>query len=167
LPLSTAPSRPDPKHDTHPPRPDPPALPHRHRPQVHRSGPRRDALPRWRGRAGGLATGGGGGSHHPPKAKSVIWIFLCGGVSHLECWDPKPALIKYAGKSIADTPFADAVKSEKKEVVEGNPNHGNRKTLMALNCGTARYGKSGLLAADWWRHTAEMADGLTLQRGFR
>ncbi len=46
------------------------------------------------------------GPHHPAKAKNVIWIFLCGGVSHLESWGPKPALNKYNGKSIADTPFA-------------------------------------------------------------
>jgi len=35
-----------------------------------------------------------------PKAKSVIWIFLCGGVSHLESFDIKPELDKYSGKSI-------------------------------------------------------------------
>jgi hypothetical protein len=104
------------------------------------------------------------GPHHPAKAKSVIWIFLCGGVSHLESWDPKPALDKYAGKSISDTPFADAVKTESKEVVEGNPKHGNRKTLMGLNCGYKKYGKSGLLAADWWKHTAEHADDLAVVR---
>ena len=37
--------------------------------------------------------------HLAPKAKSVIWIFLSGGHSHLETFDPKPALNKYAGKS--------------------------------------------------------------------
>ena len=37
-----------------------------------------------------------------PKAKSVIWIFLCGGVSHVESFDPKPELNRYAGKSIDD-----------------------------------------------------------------
>ncbi len=104
------------------------------------------------------------GPHHPAKAKNVIWIFLCGGVSHLESWGPKPALNKYNGKSIADTPFAGAVKAERKDVAEGNPRHGNRKTLMGLNGGTARYGKSRLLAADWWKHTAEMADDLAVVR---
>src|SRR6266702_921804 len=44
-----------------------------------------------------------------PRAKSVIWIFLCGGVSHLESFDIKPALNKYAGKSIGDTPYASAL----------------------------------------------------------
>ena len=43
--------------------------------------------------------------HFAPKAKSVIWLFMIGGVSHLESFDPKPALNKYAGKSIGETPF--------------------------------------------------------------
>jgi hypothetical protein len=41
--------------------------------------------------------------HHEPKAKSVIWIFLSGGYSHLETFDPKPALNKHAGKTFDDT----------------------------------------------------------------
>src|SRR2546428_346429 len=44
-----------------------------------------------------------GKAHFRPRAKSVIWIFLCGGVSHLESFDPKPELNKYAGKSISET----------------------------------------------------------------
>src|ERR1051325_3392056 len=47
----------------------------------------------------------GGKPHFAPKAKSVIWIFLCGGVSHLESFDVKPELNKYAGKSIDETPY--------------------------------------------------------------
>src|SRR6185369_5281562 len=36
-----------------------------------------------------------GSPHHRPRAKSVIWIFLSGGYSHIETFDPKPALTKY------------------------------------------------------------------------
>jgi hypothetical protein len=43
--------------------------------------------------------------HFSPKAKSVIWLFMIGGVSHVESFDPKPALNKYAGISIGETPF--------------------------------------------------------------
>src|SRR5579864_8059673 len=43
------------------------------------------------------------------KAKAVIWIFMCGGVSHVESFDPKPELNTYAGKSIEDTPYKDAL----------------------------------------------------------
>jgi hypothetical protein len=40
-----------------------------------------------------------------PKAKSVIWLFMNGGISHMESFDPKPMLDKYAGKTIAETPY--------------------------------------------------------------
>ena len=40
-----------------------------------------------------------------PKAKSVIWLFMRGGVSHMESFDPKPALNGLAGKSIGETRF--------------------------------------------------------------
>ena len=50
-----------------------------------------------------------GQPHFAPRAKSVIWIFLCGGVSHLESFDVKPELNKYAGKSIAETPYASVL----------------------------------------------------------
>ena len=46
-------------------------------------------------------------THFPAKAKNVIWIFLCGGVSHVESFDVKPELTKYAGKSIDSTPYKD------------------------------------------------------------
>src|SRR4051794_28705211 len=39
------------------------------------------------------------------RAKSVIWLFMNGGVSHMESFDPKPMLAKYAGKTIAETPY--------------------------------------------------------------
>src|SRR5687768_4937680 len=38
-----------------------------------------------------------GNPHFPAKAKNVIWIFLSGGVSHLETFDPKPILNNFAG----------------------------------------------------------------------
>src|SRR5262245_39146748 len=71
------------------------------------------------------------GPHFAPKAKSVIWIFLCGGVSHMESFDPKPALNKYAGKSIDETPFADALDPKKANanLLDINPGHGGRKLL--------------------------------------
>src|SRR5262245_54520683 len=36
--------------------------------------------------------------HFPGKAKRVVHIFLNGGPSHVDTFDPKPALLKYAGK---------------------------------------------------------------------
>src|SRR6185436_1995406 len=86
----------------------------------------------------------------PPKAKSVIWIFLCGGVSHLESFDVKPELNKYAGKSIEDTPFAKVLETQDKNIIGGNPNHGNRKTIMPLQAGYKAYGQCGLVVGDWF-----------------
>ena len=45
-----------------------------------------------------------GHPHFAPKAKSVVWLFMNGGVSHAESFDPKPEMTKYAGKSISETP---------------------------------------------------------------
>src|SRR6185503_7890534 len=39
-------------------------------------------------------------SHFPGKAKRVIHIFPNGGASHVDTFDPKPALHKYAGKPL-------------------------------------------------------------------
>ena len=41
--------------------------------------------------------------HFAPKAKSVIWCFLDGGPSHIDLFDPKPALNKLAGKPLPDS----------------------------------------------------------------
>ena len=49
--------------------------------------------------------------HFAPKAKRVIWIFMIGGVSHVESFDPKPEINKYADKTIAETPYKDALVS--------------------------------------------------------
>src|ERR1700745_92491 len=49
-----------------------------------------------------------GKPHLPPKAKSLIWLFMNGGVSQMGTFAPKPMLTKYAGKTIAETPFKDA-----------------------------------------------------------
>src|SRR3954465_9444051 len=46
-----------------------------------------------------------GKPHFAPKAKRVIWLFMLGGVSHVESFDPKPELNMYAGKNIAESPY--------------------------------------------------------------
>ncbi|MBI3416159.1 MAG: DUF1501 domain-containing protein [Verrucomicrobia bacterium] len=105
-----------------------------------------------------------GRPHFPPRAKSVIWIFLCGGVSHVESFDVKPELNQYAGKSILDTPYADVVKTEGKDVIGANPAHGNRKVIMPLQTGFQHYGQSGLVVGDWFKHIGECADDLAVVR---
>src|ERR1041385_7272344 len=105
-----------------------------------------------------------GQPHFPPRARSVIWIFLCGGVSHVESFDVKPELTKYAGKSITDTPYAEVLKAEGKDVIGANPAHGNRKVIMPLQAGYRAYGQSGLVVGDWFRNVGECADDLAIVR---
>jgi len=105
-----------------------------------------------------------GDPHFRPKAKSVIWIFLCGGLSHVESFDVKPALNQHAGKSIENTPFAGVLKTAQKDIVGGNPNHGNRKVLMPLQTGYKVYGQSGLVVSDWFPHIGSCADDLAVVR---
>src|SRR5580704_9036084 len=52
-----------------------------------------------------------GKPHFAPKAKSVIWIFMQGGASHVETFDPKPALSRYGGKTIGETPYRGVLNS--------------------------------------------------------
>jgi len=82
------------------------------------------------------------GPHLPQRAKSVIWIFLCGGVSHLESFDIKPELNKYGGQSIDDTPYKDFLDEKRinQNLVGINPSHMQRKQLMALQTGFKKYG---------------------------
>jgi hypothetical protein len=106
-----------------------------------------------------------GKAHCAPKAKSVIWIFLCGGVSHVESFDVKPELTKYNGKTIDDTPYKDALNPERlKNIVSPNPAHGGRKVLMGLNTGYKKYGECGLEVADWWQNIGKHADDLAVVR---
>lgn len=39
-------------------------------------------------------------THFPPKAKRVIFLYMSGGVSHVDSWDPKPKLFADAGKTV-------------------------------------------------------------------
>jgi hypothetical protein len=104
-------------------------------------------------------------THHAPKAKSVIWVFLCGGVSHVESFDVKPELTKYAGKSVDATPYKSVFTDPRlKNVVAANPAHGGRKVLMGLNTGYKQYGKSGLMVADWWKNIGACADDIAVVR---
>jgi hypothetical protein len=103
-----------------------------------------------------------------PKAKSVIWLFMRGGVSHLESFDPKPALNQYAGKSIGDTPFRGVQESEKlkrvRVVVVNDANGQQRKQLYPLQVGFQRYGQSGIEVSDWFPHIGSCIDDIAVVR---
>jgi len=109
-----------------------------------------------------------GKPHFAPKAKPVIWLFMNGGVSHLETFDPKPALNKYAGKTIAETPFKDTQDPEKlklaRVVVVNDANGQQRNRLYPLQVGFKKYGRSGIEVSDWLPCLGECVDDLAIVR---
>lgn len=108
-----------------------------------------------------------GDPHFAPKAKSVIWLFMNGGVSHVESFDPKPMLTKYAGKSISETPFADVQDPAKlaiERLVVPDANGNQRNKLYPLQTGYQKHGESGIEISDWFPHLAKQADKLAVVR---
>jgi hypothetical protein len=109
-----------------------------------------------------------GKPHFAPKAKSVIWIFLNGGLSHLESFDPKPMLNKYAGKTINETPFKDTQDPEKlklaRVVAINDANGQQRNKLYPLQIGFKKYGQSGIEVSDWFPHIGSCVDDLAIIR---
>lgn len=110
-----------------------------------------------------------GHPHFRPKAKSVIWIFLVGGMSHLESFDPKPALNEFAGQEIGKTPHKDVLsanflKDNLRIVVPDDANGHIRHKLYPLQIGFKKRGQSGLEVSDWFPHLGSCADDLAIVR---
>ena len=109
-----------------------------------------------------------GHPHHRPKASRVIWIFLRGGLSHMESFDPKPALTQYAGKTIAETPYRDVQSPERlkrvRVVVVNDANGQQRSTIYPLQTGFRQYGQSGAAISDWFPHIGSCADDIAIVR---
>lgn len=102
-----------------------------------------------------------------PKCKSVIWIFLSGGYSHLETFDPKPALNKYAGKTFKETPFADPLHSpwhdkRSRSVLKMVRDKYNK--IFPLQVGFRKYGECGMEVSDWLPHIGSCVDDLAFVR---
>ena len=89
------------------------------------------------------------GPHFPPKAKSVIFLFMCGGVSHIDTFDPKDN--KWAGKLIDAIGFGDNLAEMKRPVIP------------CLRTFT-RYGKSGIPVSDWFPHVGGVIDDIAVVR---
>lgn len=89
--------------------------------------------------------------HHQPRAKRVIHICLCGGMSHLDSFDYKPELERLHGKPLGG--------DEKPDVFFGQIG------LLRKNDFEFRQrGKSGLWISELFPHLAEVADELTVIR---
>lgn len=108
-----------------------------------------------------------GRPHFAPKAKRVIWLFMVGGVSHMESFDPKPELTKYAGKSIAETPYKSALdspylKKNLRQFVDGL--HKVRPAIYPLQVGYQKRGQSGIEVSDWFPHIGSCIDDIAVVR---
>jgi len=102
-----------------------------------------------------------------PRAKSVIWIFLVGGMSHVESFDPKPELNKFAGKTIEESPYKSLLDSPylKKNIKEFVPGqHKVQPTIYPMQVGFTKHGQSGIEVSDWFPHLARHVDDLSIVR---
>jgi hypothetical protein len=113
------------------------------------------------------AAGVDGKPHFPARAKRVIWLFMIGGVSHMETFDPKPALTKFGGRKLADTPFKEfeqnpLVKKNLRELIAGL--HKVEPNLYPLQVGFKKRGQSGIEVSDWWPNVSECIDDIAVVR---
>ncbi len=91
--------------------------------------------------------------HHRPRAKSVIFLFMEGGPSHLDTFDPKPLLNELAGQPIPES-FGEVITSMGEF----------RSPLLGTKRKWKQHGQSGLWVSDWLPHTAECVDDLAVIR---
>ncbi|TWT34204.1 DUF1501 domain-containing protein [Blastopirellula retiformator] len=92
-------------------------------------------------------------AHVAPRAKNVIFLFMEGGPSHIDLFDPKPTLNKLHGQQLPSS-FKKVILAmgEGKAPLYGSP----RKWKQ--------HGESGLWISEWLPHIAEHADDLAVIR---
>ena len=91
--------------------------------------------------------------HHPPRAKSIIWLFMEGGPSHVDLFDPKPKLVELAGQPMPAS-FGRPI------TAMGTSNN----TLMPSKRTFKPYGQSGIQVSDWYPNIAEHVDDMAVIR---
>jgi hypothetical protein len=101
------------------------------------------------GRARGIAP-----PHFAARAKNVIFIFMAGGPSHLDLFDPKPKMTALHGQPMPKS-LVDAKKSATGGVLE---------TVMASPRQFQRHGQSGVEFSELLPHTGALVDDLCLIR---
>jgi len=92
--------------------------------------------------------------HHTPTAKSIIWLFMEGGPSHIDLFDPKPKLMELQGQ-----PLPESMRP-KFTAMPGTSKNG----LMPSKRTFKQYGQSGLWVSDWYPNIAEHVDEMTVIR---
>lgn len=91
--------------------------------------------------------------HHRPRAKSIIWLFMEGGPSHIDFFDPKPLVNELAGQSLPA--------SFKQVILPG----GQEEAPILRSPRTwKRYGKSEMWVSDWLPHVGGIVDDISLVR---
>src|SRR5438876_9039106 len=89
--------------------------------------------------------------HFAPRAKRLIFLFMNGGPSHLDTFDPKPELAKLAGK-----PLPESFLGKSKRKPKGN--------LMASQFKTKPYGESGIEVSELFPHVGQCIDDICVIR---
>jgi hypothetical protein len=92
--------------------------------------------------------------HFEPAAKSVIWVFLDGGPSHIDLFDPKPELTRLDGQPLPGT-FRRPVTAMGKTAFT---------PLLASKRKFKQHGQSGLWVSDWYPEIATCVDQLAVIR---
>ncbi|MDR3639115.1 MAG: DUF1501 domain-containing protein [Isosphaeraceae bacterium] len=91
--------------------------------------------------------------HFPVKAQRVIYLFMHGGPSHLETFDPKPDLQRLAGQPL---PASFGHVATRRKVAQ-NPLLGTKRTFT-------KCGQSGIEISDFLPHIGQRADELAVVR---
>ena len=92
-------------------------------------------------------------THFAPKAKQVIFLFMYGGPSHVDLFDPKPALDKWDGKEIP-------VFSKEDVFMSGKTKPFAKKSPFRF----ARHGESGIDICNQFPELSKHADKLCVIR---
>lgn len=84
-----------------------------------------------------------------PRAKSVIYLFMCGGMSHIDTFDPKDN--KFAGTMMDAIGF-------------GDNNAAMKRPVIPILRTYKQYGKSGIPVSDWFPHVGGVIDEVAVVR---
>jgi len=91
--------------------------------------------------------------HHEPKAKSVIFLFMEGGPSHIDLFDPKPKINELHGQPMPKS-FGKLI------TAMGTGNN----SLMGSPRNWKQHGQSGTWVSDWYPHIAQHVDDMAVVR---
>ncbi|MBL8865025.1 MAG: DUF1501 domain-containing protein [Planctomycetia bacterium] len=92
--------------------------------------------------------------HFEPTAKRVIFLFMSGGPSHMDTFDPKPGLTKLHGQKLPES--FGPVKTRRGV---------DKNKLLASKRTFAKHGQCGMEVSDWFPHLAKHVDDIALLRG--